>query len=99
MQSQIDLSLTIEYNSETQLESPNRQWLGWFFHLFRTQNNQTFIDKILEAKDSKTLFGIWEQMKKKSFELQYRFQKQEEHRRLQKIRIFGTTRTFDCFVG
>lgn len=57
-------------------------WLGGgsFTYLELKKYNQTFIDKILEAKDSETLFGIWEQMKNKSF-LNYNIaiQKQEEH--------------------
>ncbi|MFV8332352.1 DNA methyltransferase [Flavobacterium sp. GSP14] len=53
---------------------------GSFTYLELKKYNQTFIDKILEAKDSETLFGIWEQMKNKSF-LNYNIaiQKQEEH--------------------
>ena len=42
--------------------------------------NQTFVEQIETAKDSKTLLKIWEQMKNKSF-LNYNvdIQKQEEH--------------------
>ena len=53
---------------------------GSFTYVELKKYNQTFIDKILEAKDSKTLLGIWEEMKNKSF-LNYNIaiQKQEEH--------------------
>ncbi|MDI6048750.1 site-specific DNA-methyltransferase [Flavobacterium sp. XS2P24] len=53
---------------------------GSFTYFELKKYNQTFIDKILEAKDSETLFGIWEEMKNKSF-LNYNIaiQKQEEH--------------------
>lgn len=53
---------------------------GSFTYLELKKYNQTFVDKIIEAKDSKTLFGIWEEMKNKSF-LNYNIaiQKQEEH--------------------
>ena len=54
--------------------------MGSFTYLELKKYNQTFIDKILEAKDSNTLLEIWEEMKNKSF-LNYNIaiQKQEEH--------------------
>lgn len=61
-------------------KSVNWQGGGSFTYLELKKYNQTFIDKILEAKDSKTLLVIWEEMKNKSF-LNYNIaiQKQEEH--------------------
>jgi adenine-specific DNA-methyltransferase len=53
---------------------------GSFTYLELKKYNQTFIDQIEEAKDSKALLKIWEQMKEKSF-LNYNIdiQKQDEH--------------------
>ena len=53
---------------------------GSFTYLELKKYNQTFIEQIEEAKDSKSLLKIWEQMKAKSF-LNYNvdIQKQEEH--------------------
>ncbi len=53
---------------------------GSFTYLELKKYNQHFIDKIEEAKNSKALLKIWEQMKDKSF-LNYNvdIQKQEEH--------------------
>ena len=53
---------------------------GSFTYLELKKHNQTFVEQIEEAKDSKTLFKIWEHMKAKSF-LNYNvdIQKQEEH--------------------
>lgn len=54
---------------------------GGSFNYFELKKyNQTFIEQIEEAKDSKTLLKIWEQMKAKSF-LNYNvdIQKQDEH--------------------
>ncbi len=53
---------------------------GSFTYLELKKYNQTFIDKIEEAKDSETLLNIWEQMKEKSF-LNYNvdIKKQEAH--------------------
>lgn len=53
---------------------------GSFTYLELKKYNQTFVYKILEAKDSNTLLEIWEEMKNKSF-LNYNIaiQKQEEH--------------------
>jgi adenine-specific DNA-methyltransferase len=61
-------------------KSVNWQGGGAFTYLELKKYNQTFIDQIEEAKDSKTLLKIWEQMKVKSF-LNYNvdLQKQEEH--------------------
>jgi adenine-specific DNA-methyltransferase len=51
-----------------------------FIYFELKKYNQTFIDKTEEAKDSKTLLEIWEQMKAKSF-LNYNvdIKKQDEH--------------------
>jgi len=51
-----------------------------FTYLELKKYNQTFIEQIEEAKDSKTLLKIWEQMKAKSF-LNYNvdIKKQDEH--------------------
>jgi len=53
---------------------------GSFTYLELKKYNQTFIEQIEEAKDSKSLLDIWEQMKAKSF-LNYNvdIQKQDEH--------------------
>ena len=51
-----------------------------FTYLELKKYNQTFIEQIEEAKDSKAILKIWEQMKEKSF-LNYNvdIKKQEEH--------------------
>ena len=53
---------------------------GAFTYLELKKYNQTFIEQIEKAKDSKSLLKIWEKMKAKSF-LHYNvdLQKQEEH--------------------
>ncbi len=53
---------------------------GSFTYLELKKYNQTFVEKIQEAKDTKTLLTIWEEMKVKSF-LSYNIaiQKQDEH--------------------
>jgi adenine-specific DNA-methyltransferase len=53
---------------------------GSFIYLELKKYNQSFIEKIEETKDSKSLFKIWEEMKAKSF-LNYNvdIQKQDEH--------------------
>lgn len=53
---------------------------GEFVYLELKKYNHAFIDQIEDAKDSKTLLKIWEQMKEKSF-LNYNIdiQKQEAH--------------------
>ena len=85
MQSQIDLSLArlnnvINGDSTGISKSVNWQGGGSFTYIELKKYNQTFVDKIVEAKDSKTLLEIWEEMKNKSF-LNYNIaiQKQEEH--------------------
>ena len=40
---------------------------GGSFTLSRPENTTTFIEQIEEAKDTKALLRIWEQMKAKSF--------------------------------
>ncbi len=61
-------------------KSVNWQGGGSFIYLELKKYNQTFIEKIEEAKDAKTLLQIWEEMKAKSF-LNYNvdIQKQEQH--------------------
>lgn len=58
----------------------NWQGGGSFVYLELKKYNQTFIELIEEAKDSKVLLHIWEQMKAKSF-LNYNvdIKKQDEH--------------------
>lgn len=58
----------------------NWQGGGSFVYLELKKYNQTFIEQIEEAKDSKALLQIWEQMKGKSF-LNYNvdIKKQDEH--------------------
>ncbi|MGN7866073.1 DNA methyltransferase [Chryseobacterium sp. 22458] len=60
-------------------KSVNWQGGGSFIYLELKKYNQTFIEKIEEAKDEKTLLQIWEEMKAKSF-LNYNIdiQKQEQ---------------------
>jgi len=61
-------------------EAVNWQGGGSFTYFELKKYNQTFIEQIEEAKDSKSLLKIWEQMKAKSF-LNYNIdiQKQDEH--------------------
>lgn len=58
----------------------NWQGGGSFVYLELKKYNQTFIEKIEEAKNTKALLKIWEQMKAKSF-LNYNvdIKKQDEH--------------------
>jgi adenine-specific DNA-methyltransferase len=61
-------------------KSVNWQGGGSLTYLELKKYNQTFIDTIQEAKDTKTLLAIWEEMKAKSF-MSYNIaiQKQEQH--------------------
>ena len=61
-------------------KSVNWQGGGSFVYLELKKYNQTFIEQIEEAKDSKALLKVWEQMKAKSF-LNYNvdIKKQDEH--------------------
>jgi adenine-specific DNA-methyltransferase len=61
-------------------KSVNWQGGGSFVYLELKKYNQTFIEQIEEAKDTKALLEIWEQMKAKSF-LNYNvdIKKQDEH--------------------
>lgn len=61
-------------------KSVNWQGGGSFVYLELKKYNQTFIEKIEEAENSKALLQIWEEMKEKSF-LNYNvdIQKQEQH--------------------
>lgn len=58
----------------------NWQGGGSFIYIELKKYNQTFIDQIEMAKDSKTLLNIWSQMKEKSF-LNYNvdIKKQDQH--------------------
>ncbi len=61
-------------------KSVNWKGGGAFVYLELKKYNQTFIEQIESAKDTKTVLKIWEEMKAKSF-LNYNvdLQKQEEH--------------------
>ncbi len=61
-------------------KSANWQGGGSFIYLELKKHNQTFIEKIEEAKNTEVLLEIWEQMKEKSF-LNYNvdIKRQEEH--------------------
>ena len=61
-------------------KSVNWQGGGSFVYLELKKYNQTFIEQIEEAKDTKALLQVWEQMKAKSF-LNYNLdiKKQDEH--------------------
>lgn len=61
-------------------KSVNWQGGGSFVYLELKKYNQTFIEQIAEAKDTKALLQIWEQMKSKSF-LNYNvdIKKQDQH--------------------
>lgn len=63
---------------------------GSFTYLELKKHNQTFVDKIQDAKDTKTLLAIWEEMKAKSF-MSYNIaiQKQEAHLEEFKQLAFG----------
>lgn len=69
-------------NGEQSGISKRNNWQGGgsFVYLELKKYNQTFIEQIEEAKDSKELLKIWEQMKAKSF-LNYNvdIKKQDEH--------------------
>ncbi len=85
MQSQIDLSVTRlnnVINGDVTGISKDISWQGGgsFTYLELKKYNQTFVEIIQEAKDTKTLLVIWEEMKVKSF-MSYNIaiQKQEQH--------------------
>lgn len=61
-------------------KSVNWQGGGSFVYLELKKYNQTFIEKIEEARDSENLLEIWEEMKEKSF-LNYNvdIKRQEQH--------------------
>jgi len=61
-------------------KSVNWQGGGSFVYLELKKYNQTFIEKIEEARDSENLLKIWEEMKEKSF-LNYNvdIKRQEQH--------------------
>ncbi|GAB4321968.1 MAG: site-specific DNA-methyltransferase [Bacteroidales bacterium] len=74
LQSQIELSLKRIKNvingdntGISQDEDVNWQGGGSFTYLELKKYNQTFIEQIEEAKDTKALLSIWEEMKAKSF--------------------------------
>ena len=74
--------IQIVTNGEQSGISKAYEWKGGgsFTYLELKKYNQTFIEQIEEAKDSKMLLKIWEQMKAKSF-LNYNvdIQKQDKH--------------------
>jgi len=74
------LQKVIDGNQNGISKKVNWQGGGSFTYLELKKYNQTFIEQIEKAKDSKTLLKIWEQMKNKSF-LNYNvdIQKQDEH--------------------
>lgn len=87
IQNQIDLSITRLNNvingDETgisKFEDVNWKGGGEFVYFELKKYNQTFIEQIESAKDTKAVLKIWEEMKAKSF-LNYNIdiQKQEEH--------------------
>lgn len=70
----------LEYDQGGISKSVNWQGGGSFVYLELKKYNQTFIEQIEEAKGTKALLKIWEQMKAKSF-LNYNvdIKKQDEH--------------------
>lgn len=58
---------------------------GNFIYFELKKYNQTFIDKIEEAKDSKTILSIWEEMKSKSF-LNYNVDIKEQEKHLEEFK-------------
>lgn len=85
IQNQIDLSLSrlntvIDGDSSGISKVVDWKGGGSFTYLELKKHNQTFIEQIEEAKDTKALLTIWEQMKAKSF-LNYNvdIKKQDEH--------------------
>jgi adenine-specific DNA-methyltransferase len=87
IQNQIDLSITRLNNvikgddtGISKFEDVNWKGGGEFVYLELKKYNQTFIEQIESAKDTKAVLKIWEEMKAKSF-LNYNIdiQKQEEH--------------------
>lgn len=57
----------LEYDQGGISKSVNWQGGGSFVYLELKKHNQTFIEQIEEAQDTKTLLQVWEQMKAKSF--------------------------------
>jgi adenine-specific DNA-methyltransferase len=87
LQSQIDLSLQRIRNvingdltGISEDEDVNWQGGGSFVYFELKKYNETFMERIEEAKDTETLLQIWEQMKARSF-LNYNvdIKKQDEH--------------------
>lgn len=85
IQNQINLSITRLNNVINKDSSGISKYVNWqgggsFTYLELKKYNQTFIDQIEEAKDTKALLAIWEEMKAKSF-LNYNvdIKKQDEH--------------------
>ena len=75
---QMDYIETVTTERAKKVIAKNKQ--GEFVYLELKKYNQTFIEQIESAKDTKALLKIWEEMKAKSF-LNYNvdLQKQEEH--------------------
>lgn len=78
--STIRLQNVINSDSSGISKAVNWKGGGSFTYFELKKYNQTFIDQIQEAKDTKSLLQIWEQMKAKSF-LNYNIdiQKQDAH--------------------
>lgn len=66
-------------------KSVNWQGGGSFTYLELKKYNQTFIDKIEEAKDTEQMLEIWEQMKAKSF-LNYNVDIQEQEKHIEEFK-------------
>lgn len=68
-------------------EDVNWQGGGSFVYLELKKYNQTFIEQIEEAKDSKALLKIWEQMKVKAF-FKYSIDLQEFEKNIEEFKQF-----------
>ncbi|MBS0647575.1 MAG: site-specific DNA-methyltransferase [Verrucomicrobia bacterium] len=69
-------------------KSVNWQGGGSFVYLELKKYNQTFIEQIEEAKDSKALLKVWEQMKAKSF-LNYNVDIKKQDERLEEFKALS----------
>lgn len=95
LQGQIDLSLQRMLNvmegddtGISENEDVNWQGGGSFVYLELKKYNQAFIDQIGEAKDTKALLKIWEQMKSKSF-LNYNVDLKKQEERLEDFKALS----------
>jgi len=69
-------------------KSVNWQGGGSFVYLELKKYNQTFIEKIEEAQDSKTLLKVWEGMKSKSF-LNYNIDIKKQEKYLEDFKVLN----------